>query len=165
MALTNPGPVPIIAGTTRSAAIAAQENAHKEYLREYKEHKAVSKAILKLTTNAFEPKYLSHLHNQCTGCNNVTVLQVCQHLFKTYGNITELELMENEQKLKTPWNQEEPIETVFHQIEECMEFAQHGNAPFTNTQVINTAYYIMAQAKVFKDTCKDWKRFPADQKT
>ena len=46
MAPTNPGPVPIIAGTTRSAAIAAQENAHKEHLREYKEYKAVSKAIL-----------------------------------------------------------------------------------------------------------------------
>ena len=96
MAPTNPGPVPIIAGTTISAAIAAQENAHKEHLREYKECKAVSKAILKLTTNAFEPKYLSHLHNQHTGHNNVTVLQVHQHLFKTYGNITELELMENE---------------------------------------------------------------------
>ena len=45
-----------------------------------------------------------------------------------------------------------------------MEFAQHGNAPFTNTQVINTAYYIMAQAKVFKDTYKYWKRLPADLK-
>lgn len=53
MAPINPGPVPIIAGTTRSAAIAAQANAHKEHLREHKEHKVVSKAILKLTKNTF----------------------------------------------------------------------------------------------------------------
>ena len=165
MAPANPGPVPIIAGVTRTAAIAAQENAYKEHLREYKEFKAVSKAILQLTTNAFEAKYMRHLYNPYTGYNNTTPLQVFQHLFQTYGKITKLELIENEQKMKTPWNQDEPIETVFYQIEECVEFAQHGNAPFTNTQVLNAAYYIMAQAKIFKDTCKEWKRLPANEKT
>ena len=165
MALTNPGPVPILAGNTRSAAIAAQENTHKEHLREYKEFKAVSKAILQLTTSAFEPKYLRHLYNPYTGYNNTTPLEVFQHLFHTYGNITELELIENEQKMKTTWNQDEPIETVFYQIEECVEFAQHGNAPFTNTQVLNAAYFIMAQTKIFKEECKEWKRLPATDKT
>ena len=58
MAPTNPGPVPIIARATRTVAVAAQENSHKEYLYEYKEYKVVNKAILQLTTNAFEPKYL-----------------------------------------------------------------------------------------------------------
>ena len=67
MAPTNPGPVPIIAGVTRTAAIAAQENAHKEYLCEYKEFKAVSKAILQLSTNAFKAKYLRHLYNPHAG--------------------------------------------------------------------------------------------------
>ena len=38
MPLTNPGPVPIIAGNARSAQVAAQENGHKEDLREHKEH-------------------------------------------------------------------------------------------------------------------------------
>ena len=98
---TNPGPVPIIAGVARTAAIAAQENADKEHLRQYKEFKAVSKAILQLSTNAFEAKYLRHLYNLCTGHNNTTPLQVFEHLFQTYRNITELELIENEQKMKT----------------------------------------------------------------
>ena len=164
MAPANPGPVPIIAGITRTAAIAAQENTHKEHLREYKEHKAVSKAVLQQTTNVFESKYLKYLHNPYTGYNNSTPLQVFQYLFQTYGKIAELELIENEQKMKTPWNQDEPIETVFSQVEECAEFAQHGNAPFTNTKVLNEAYYIMAQAKIFKDTCKEWNKLPATEK-
>ena len=71
---TNPGPVPIIAGTIHTAQVAAQENVHKEYLREYKEYIKVGKATLQLTTNTFEPKYLCHLHNQYTGYNNTTVL-------------------------------------------------------------------------------------------
>ena len=161
----NPGPVPVIAGNTRTAQVAAQENAHKEHLREYKEYIKVGKALLQLTTQAFQPKYLRHLYNQYVGYNNTTVLMVFQHLFRTCGNITELELIENEQKLKTPWNQDEPIETIFHQVEECVEFAQHGNAPFSNAQVLNAAYCIMAQAKIFKDTCKEWKHLPAADKT
>ena len=46
MALIKLGPVPIIAGNVCTASVAAQANAHKEYLREYKEYKAISKAIL-----------------------------------------------------------------------------------------------------------------------
>ena len=67
--------------------------------------------------------------------------------------------------MKTPWNQDDPIETVFYQIKECVEFAEHSGAPFTNTQVLNAAFYIMAQAKIFKKTCKEWKRLPTANKT
>ena len=74
MPFTNPGPVPIIVGNTRIAQVAAQENAYKEYLREYKEYIKIGKAILQLTTNTFELKYLCYLHNQYTGYNNTTVL-------------------------------------------------------------------------------------------
>ena len=87
---------------------------------------------------------MQHLYNPYTGYNNVTLLQIFQYLFGTYGNITELELIKNEQKMKIPWNQDNPIETIFYQIKECIEFSQYGGAPFTNTQVLNAAFYIMA---------------------
>ena len=74
MAPTNLGLVPIIAGITRTAAIAVQENTHKEHLCEYKEFKAISKAIPQLTTDAFEAKYIRHLYNPYIGYNNVTPL-------------------------------------------------------------------------------------------
>ena len=58
MILTNLGPAPIIAGNTRTAQVATQENADKEYLREHKEHAKVLKATSRLTTSTFEDKYL-----------------------------------------------------------------------------------------------------------
>ena len=73
---TNLGPVPIIAGNTCTAQVATQENVYKEYFREYKEYIKIGKVILQLTTNTFKQKYLHHLHNQYTGYNNTTVLQV-----------------------------------------------------------------------------------------
>ena len=106
---TNPGPVPIIAGNTRIAQVAAQENAHKEHLREYKEYVKVSKAVLQLTTKAFEEKYLKHLCHRLIGYNNVTVRQVFRHLYNTYGNISELDLVENEEKMKRHGIKKNPL--------------------------------------------------------
>ena len=57
-----------------TAAVVAQENAHKEHLREHKEYETVSKAILQLLTNVFEPKYMCYLYNQCAGCNKIKAL-------------------------------------------------------------------------------------------
>ena len=58
MPSTNSGPMPIIAGNTHAVQVAVQENVCEEYLREYKDYVKVGKAILELTTNAFEPKCL-----------------------------------------------------------------------------------------------------------
>jgi hypothetical protein len=151
----NPGPVPIIAGNTRTAQIAVQENAHKEHLREFKEYIKVSKAVVQLTVNAFDEKYLRHLCNRLTGYSNVIVLEIFRHLYRTYGNISELDLIINQEKIKIQWNQDKPIETFFQQIEESVEFAQHSNVPFTNEQVLTIAFVVMAQAKIFKEACKE----------
>ena len=50
--------MPIIASNTRTAQVAAQENAQKEYLCKFKEYIKILKEILQLTTNTFENKYL-----------------------------------------------------------------------------------------------------------
>ena len=93
---TNLGTVHIITGNTYLAQVAAQENTHKEYLKEHKECVKVGKVILQQTTSVFKPKCICHLHNQCARYNNTTVLQVFQHLFSTHGNVTEIELIVNE---------------------------------------------------------------------
>ena len=67
--------------------------------------------------------------------------------------------------MKKEWNEEEPIEVFFNQIEEAAECVQRGNAPFTNTQVLNTAFVVIAQAKIFKDACEEQHKVPAANKT
>ena len=76
MPLVNPGPVPIIAGNTQTAQVAAQENACKERLCEFKEYVKVKKVVLQLIVNAFKDKYLRHLSNCLTRHSNVPMLQV-----------------------------------------------------------------------------------------
>ena len=42
---TNPRPTPTIEGGLEAAEMCMQQTAHKEYLREYKDHKVVSNTI------------------------------------------------------------------------------------------------------------------------
>ena len=63
------------------------------------------------------------MHNQYIGYNNIAVLEIFQHLHRIHGNITELELIENKQYIKIPWNQDKSIEIVFYKIENCIEFS------------------------------------------
>ena len=83
----------------------------------------------------------------------------------TRGNITAQDLQDNEDRMKSAWNLEEPIENTFLQIEEDMEYAKHGNARLTKTQVLDIDYVIMAQAQIFKEACRDWRKLPQDDKT
>ena len=57
--------------------------------------------------------------------------------------------------MRQPWNKEQPIETVFQQLEEAIDYVQHGNSPFTH--FFPAAHIIMAQAKVFKEACREWR--------
>ena len=54
IALTNPGPSPVITGDIRIAKVEALKEIHKITLQEYKEYRAVWKDIKQIVTNTFE---------------------------------------------------------------------------------------------------------------
>ena len=64
------------------------------------------------------------MHNKHTGHLNILMHQIFEHLHNSCGNIENLHLQQNEDKMKQPWNQDQLIETVFHQIEEGIEYTQ-----------------------------------------
>ena len=50
-------------------------------------------------------------------------------------------------------------------IEECVDYASNGQTPFTNEQVVSSAFYSVQKAGLFNDDCREWKRFSTEQKT
>ena len=58
---------------------------------------------------------------------NTSTHQIFQHLHDIFGHTIDLDLQTNEERMKHPRNQEEPIETVFQKLEESIEYAQNGN--------------------------------------
>ena len=75
--------------------------------------KGVSNEIKQLIKGSFGHEFLRHQNNTCAGFMNVSIPQNFQQLHDTSGNITDLDLQSNEERMKKTWNQEQPIETVF----------------------------------------------------
>ena len=91
---------------------------------------------------------------------NVFIRQIFEHLNATRSSMTNLDLQQNEEKMRQPWNQEQPIETVLQQLKEAINYAEYGNPPFTNDQMISAVHVVMAQSKVFKELRREWRGKP-----
>ena len=59
--------------------------------------------------------------------------------------------------MSKPCGPNEPFEALIQQIQDAMDYTDHGGAPFTQEQILNTAYNLVYQAGVFVDDCKDWR--------
>jgi hypothetical protein len=59
----------------------------------------------------------------------------------------------------------QPFETILQQIDDAVNYAIAGNNPYSAGQVTTNAYSLMYNTGLFNDTCRDWRRFPADQQT
>ena len=77
------------------------------------------KTLIQKLISAFESKNLRQLKKYHTGFNNTTVKASLKHLYDTYGKITEFDLDNNFENMRTPWNQEEPLENVFPQAQKA----------------------------------------------
>ena len=95
---------------------------------------------------------------------SVSMRNIFEHLRNTCGNITDLDLKHNEEKMKKPWNQEKSIEIVFQQLEEAIEDALHENSPCTNNQILHVACVIMCPVKAFKEARREyWRKDQAEK--
>ncbi len=76
------------------------------------------------------------LKNRYIGYANVSTKELLAHLFKTYGQINGGDLRKNEEVMNTPYDVNLPIEVLFNQIEDGMDYADAGNHPFTPAQIV-----------------------------
>ena len=67
--------------------------------------------------------------------------------------------------MKKAYNFNEPIETMYKQIEDAVEFAADAGFPFRNQQVLQTAYLILEKTGQFYVDLKHWDELVAAAKT
>ena len=54
-----------------------------------------------------------------------------------------------------------PVDIIFNQVEDLVEFSEMANCPFSNSQMINIAYTIINKTKCFRDGIIAWNQKPA----
>jgi hypothetical protein len=80
------------------------------------------------------------------------------HLKQTYGFINPTQLTENYNKMSAPINFQDPIETLFKQLEYWVRYANAGTQPYMEAQYVNIAFLLILNTGAIPDACRDWQR-------
>jgi hypothetical protein len=86
----------------------------------------VQQALKKHIISVFEPMYLDILNDNMVGYVNISARDILDHLFKTYGNITAVDLEINFEHMRRAWDPQQPVESLFKQIKYCADYSEAG---------------------------------------
>jgi hypothetical protein len=67
------------------------------------------------------------------------------------------ELTQNYERLNTPYDPNQPIETLFQQIQDARAFAVAGGQPYGAAVIINVAYTLIFNTGLITDACRAWQ--------
>jgi hypothetical protein len=91
------------------------------------------------------------------GYANCTSLQLLTHLLTYYAIIAPTELTQNYERLNAPYDPNQPIETLFQQIQDARAFEVAGWQPYGAAMIINVAYTLVFNTVFFPGACRAWK--------
>jgi hypothetical protein len=153
----NPGPsAAVVAGTT-AAVIAETTRLHREATQVYRTYHNVDQAITNLIIESFDDAYRNALSDEIVGYANCTSLQLLTHLLTYYAMISPTELTQNYERLNTPYDPNQPMESLFQQIQDAGAFAVAGGQPYGAAMIVNVAYTLVFNTGLFPDACRAWQ--------
>ena len=138
---------------------------HTEDLRQWREFKNVNTALKNQLLSAIDDIYIRALKDRHVGYMNQSIRAILQHLFDNYGNITPLELEDNDTKMRATWDPNSPFDCLVKQIEDGQDYADDGGQPFTAEQLLRIAYTLVFKTGLYFEDCKTWNACPAAQHT
>jgi hypothetical protein len=78
------------------------------------------------TISVFEPMYLDILNDNMAGYANISARGMLDHLFETCSNISAVDLEINFEHMRRAWDPQQPVETLFKQIQDCAHYSEAG---------------------------------------
>jgi hypothetical protein len=79
--------------------------------------------------------------------------------------IAPTELTQNYEGLNAPYDPNQPIETLFQQIQDAWVFAVAGGQPYGAAMIFNVAYTLLFNTGLFPDACRAWQSRSIAEKT
>jgi hypothetical protein len=154
----DPGPMqPVPVGAT--AAAREQWNGdHDKAVKQFKEYDAVTKALRKQIVSAIDETYVKPLKTRNSGYNNAAVDAMITYLFTAYGNIDDESIVVNEKKFIEPWDGTSPFENIIERIDECIDFAEAAEQPYSAPQILSKIYTLVYNTGLYFDACKNGKK-------
>jgi hypothetical protein len=98
--------------------------------------------------------YLDILNDNMVGYAKISARDMLDHLFETYGNITSVDLEINFEHMRRAWDPQQPVETLFKQIQDCADYSEAGGIPIGHSQHINVGYAQLFATWHFMSACR-----------
>jgi hypothetical protein len=125
----------------------------------------VQQALNNQIINVFEPMYLDILNDNMVAYATISARCMLDHLFETYGNITAVDLEINFEHMRRAWDPQQPVETLFKQIQDCADYSEAGGVLIGHPQQINVGYAKIFATGHFMSACHQWNEKPPAEKT
>ena len=159
------GDAAVIPPNSTGPKIEAIEQQFNKSFRQWMEYKNLTDAGKKFIQDGIDDMYLKGITDRNVGLAHIPIREILEFLSQNYGNITQYNIEHNDKKLKEKCDANIPIEMLFDQIEDAQDIAAVAGHPYTNNQLLTTAYNLVYATGLFFDNCKAWNRLPANQKT
>jgi hypothetical protein len=125
----------------------------------------MQQALKKQIISVFEPIYLDIQDNNMVGYASLSARYMLNHLFETYGNITAVDLEINFEHMLRAWDPQQPVESLFKQIQDCADYSEAGGVLIGHPQQINVGYVNIFATGHFMSACHRWNEKHAIEKT
>jgi hypothetical protein len=117
---------------------------------------SVQQALKKQIISVFEPMYLDILNENMVGYANISARDMVDHFFRTYGNITTVDLKISFEHMRRAWDPQQPIKSLFKQIQDCADYSEAGGVLIGHPQQINIGYAKVFATGHFISACCRW---------
>jgi hypothetical protein len=121
--------------------------------------------LKKQIISVFDPMYFDILNDNIVGYSNISARNMLDHLFETYGNITAVDLEINFEHMRKAWDPQQPVETLFKEIQDCADYFEAGGVLIVHPQQINVGYAKIFTTGHFMRACRRWNEKPSAEKT
>ena len=114
---------------------------------------------------AVDEMFVRFLQTKYIGYLNVSTCDILNYLYSKYTRISAADLENNDVVLKTAYNPNQPIENLFNQFENTLDYAAAVNTPYSPNHVVFATSRLLFATGMFLEDLKIWKRKPEADKT
>jgi hypothetical protein len=153
----SPGRAPsAIEGGGTAAQISAEKYRWEEATNDFKTYNTVQSALKKQIITVIEPMYIEILNDDLISFANTTSRDMLDHLFFSYGSITAFDIEQNFENMCKAWDPQQPVKTLFKQIQDCVDFTEAGGVAIGAAQKLSSAYSKIFKSGKFISACRRW---------
>ena len=143
----NPGATAII--TSGATVVANERRSFANATALFKQYDSSDKALKKMIIGAVDEMFVRFLQTKYIGYLNVSTCDILNYLYSKYTRISAADLENNDVALKTAYNPNQPIESLFGQVENALDYAASGNTPYYPAHVLSAAFQLLFATGMF----------------